>query len=170
MISRRAKKSHPPSPRWPPVSLKGSAEVGLAAPAGESRGLPSTVVFRLKNTSSDFSRDLDKRCRVQRRASDAHSHRDIGDKTHDSIYPLIPTDDLGVFMKTLVEGMRSDGAQLVSTAKDAVASTFDVSHVEYLIVAYLGYGGSSEACEDIKLGLYTSEIRRVDQFQLTDWV
>lgn len=170
MISRRAKKSHSPSPRWSPASLKGSAEVGLAAPAGESRGLPSTVVFRLKNTSGDFSRDLDKRCRVQRRASDVHSQRDIGDNKYDSIYPLIPTDDLGVFMKTLVEGMRSDGAQFVSTAKDAVASTFDVRNIECLLVAYLVYGRSSEPFGDLELALYTYGLSRVDQCQLTDLV
>lgn len=44
----------------------------------------------------------------------------------DEGYPEIPTDDLGVFMATLVEGMRSDGVQLANTAKNVVANTVQV--------------------------------------------
>lgn len=45
----------------------------------------------------------------------------------DDTYPEIPTEDIGVFMATLVEGMRSDGMQLANSAKNVVANTFQVS-------------------------------------------
>lgn len=49
----------------------------------------------------------------------------------DEGYPEIPTDDLGIFMTTLVEGMRSDGVQLANSAKSVVTNTFHVSRLEW---------------------------------------
>lgn len=51
----------------------------------------------------------------------------VGIDEEDEGYPEIPTDDLGIFMTTLVEGMRSDGVQLANSAKSVVTNTFHVS-------------------------------------------
>ena len=45
----------------------------------------------------------------------------------DDSYPEIPTEDIGVFMTTLVEGMKSDGMQLANSAKNVMANTFQVN-------------------------------------------
>lgn len=47
----------------------------------------------------------------------------------DLIYPEIPTEDISLFMATLVGGMRADGLQLANSAREAVASTFQVCEV-----------------------------------------
>lgn len=44
---------------------------------------------------------------------------------HDD-YPDIPTEDFNQFMITLVDGIRSDGAELVASTREAVASTLHV--------------------------------------------
>lgn len=52
-------------------------------------------------------------------------------------YPEIPTEDLGVFMATLLDGMRSDGVQLAQSAKTVVASTYQVRVGAVLLSAFL---------------------------------
>lgn len=54
------------------------------------------------------------------------SRRERADTYYDDDFPQIPTDDLGVFMTTLVDGMRSDGVQLANSAKNVVSNTFQV--------------------------------------------
>ncbi|CBN80077.1 Formin-like 3 [Ectocarpus siliculosus] len=49
---------------------------------------------------------------------------DDGDDDDKEVY--IPTEDLGVFMATLMDGMRSDGVQLAQSAKSVVANTYQV--------------------------------------------
>lgn len=49
---------------------------------------------------------------------------DDGDDDDKEVY--IPTEDLGVFMATLMDGMRSDGVQLAQSAKNVVANTYQV--------------------------------------------
>ena len=47
--------------------------------------------------------------------------------SHDLDDAVIPTGDLGEFVATLVDGMRSDGLHLAESAKHVVANTFSVS-------------------------------------------
>ena len=73
---------------------------------------------------------MDGRCDRQR-GSAPHKQQSVapaeGGGLMDDLYPEIPTEDIGVFMATLVEGMRSDGMQLANSAKNVVANTFQVS-------------------------------------------
>lgn len=52
----------------------------------------------------------------------------------DNGYRGVPTDDFNQFMITLVDGIRSDGAELVQSTREAVASTLHVSTSTVLAV------------------------------------
>lgn len=54
-------------------------------------------------------------------------NRDNVGAVGDDGYPGVPTEDFNQFMITLVDGIRSDGAELVQSTREAVASTLHVS-------------------------------------------
>lgn len=131
MVSRRTRKNHPPPPPWVRTPLEDVTSSGILASVAESRDplSPGALFHSNSVNEAEFSRDRGrhKPSLLERAASEPHSPWSRDSELHAGGYPDIPTDDFGEFMSTLVEGMRSDGAQLASTAKEAVASTLDVS-------------------------------------------
>lgn len=117
MTSRKGRPPHPPPAHgWlsnffvdanqPSVGAQAGARAAPSMPIAETR---ECVTSALRSTNmADFARQ-----------------QVIDEK--DGGYPEIPTDDLGTFMTTLVDGVRADGAELAQSAKEAVASTFHVS-------------------------------------------
>ena len=93
----------------------------------------SLSVTDASNTGADVRGgrhpSVDGGCAGQQRDYDAPRQQRVHDMMGgNDDYPEIPTEDIGVFMATLVEGMRSDGMQLANSARNVVTNTFQVSH------------------------------------------
>lgn len=126
MTSRRGRRTEPQrggSPSRPSsVKRKGTAGAKVSSPM-RLDAPQATVMQKLGQQSASKFTQADGGRRPPCGDNMYHEQGDV--RTQDE-YPDIPTEDFNQFIGTLVDGIRSDGAELVASTREAVASTFHV--------------------------------------------